>query len=219
MKRKYPLGLFVLILLLASLACNLPYRPKASTTPEVLLPLDGFRIETLVIDDAQLTFAVPDSYQIGDLGSGLSTILDHVDLSDVPSVIDLQEVLNLAEDNVLLWGYDTESTAGIPPSFAVIKNDSFSALPLGLVSTVAGPLLGDKVTILEESRLTLGGRDTLRMITTTNASGLDLKQVEYIFKESGSLYVIIFNANTGDVQSQLLVFDTIVSSLSVDDLN
>ena len=149
----------------------------------------------------------------------MNIILENVDLSSAPSSIDLKEVFNLAQDNVLLWGYDTDSTSGIPPSFAVIKNDSFSALPLGLVSTVAGPLLGNNVTILEEERFTLGARDTLRMITKTDASGFELKQVEYVFKASGSLYVIIFNAEPGDVYAQLPLFDTIVGSLTTKDLN
>lgn len=219
MKRKTSLWLFVVTLLLASLACNLPYQPKATNADQNIMPIEGFRVETFNLEDEQVTIAIPESYQVGDINSGLNSLLENVDLSGVPPSINVQDVLNIAQDNVLLWGYDTESSSGIPPSFAVIKNDSFAMLPLGLVPAVAGPLLGDNITILEEQRLDLGGRDTLRMITKTNATGLDLKQVEYIFKMSGSLYVVIFNAQPGDVQEQILVFDTIVGSLTAQDLN
>ncbi|MBW6466922.1 MAG: hypothetical protein K0B06_10490 [Brevefilum sp.] len=211
--------LVILMLVLAGLACNLPYQPREADVPEASDPVDGFRIESRILGEDLIKIAVPNSYYVGDAGPDLDALLGSLDLPSVPLSLELQGLLENTQDDVLLWGYDAGSTAAVPTSFVVLKNDRFAVVPLGAISTFAGSLLGNNVTIIEEQRLTIGGRDTLRWITVTREAGIEFTQAVYLFKASGTLYMIGFNANQGEVYAQLGVYDTIVASLTVEDLN
>ena len=211
--------LMILMLVLAGLACNLPYQPREADVPEVSVPVDGFRVESRILGEDQIRIAVPNSYFVGDAGPDLGDLLGGINLPGVPLSQELQGLLENTQDNILLWGYDAGSTAGVPTSFVVLKNDQFAAVPLGAISTFAGSLLGNNVTIIEENRLTIAGRDTLRWVTVTREAGVEFTQAVYLFKASGTLYIVGFNADQQEVYAQLAVYDTIVASLTVEDLN
>jgi hypothetical protein len=211
--------LVILMLVLAGLACNLPYQPREVDIPEVSEPVNDFRVESRILGEDQVRIAVPNSYFVGDAGSDIDALFEGMDLPGVPLSLELQRLLENTQDDILLWGYDAGSTAQVPTSFVVLKNDQFAAVPLGAISTFAGSLLGENVTIIEENRLTIGGRDTLRWITVTREAGLEFTQAVYLFKASGTLYIIGFNADQQEVYAQLAVYDTIVASLTVEDLN
>ena len=211
--------LVIVMLVLAGLACNLPYQSREVDIPEVNEPVDDFRVESRILGEDQIRIAVPDSYFVGDAGPGLDDLLGGIDLAGVPLSQELQGLLENTQDDILLWGYDAGSTSGIPTSFVVLKNDQFAAVPLGTISTFAGSLFGDNVTIIEEQRVTIAGRDTLRWVTVTGEAGVEFTQAVYLFKESGTLYIIGFNADQQEVYAQLSVYDTIVASLTIEDLN
>ena len=211
--------LMILIMVLAGLACNLPYQPREAVVPEVSEPVDGFRVETRIVSEDQIRIAVPNSYFVGDAGPDVDAFYRGLDLLGIPLSRELQGLLENTQDDILLWGYDASSTAGVPTSFVVLKNDQFAAVPLSAISTFAGSLLGDNVTIIEENRLTIAGRDTLRWVTVTREAGVEFTQAVYLFKSSGTLYIIGFNADQQEVYAQLAVYDTIVASLTVEDLN
>jgi hypothetical protein len=211
--------LVILMLVLAGLACNLPNQPRTADIPEVSEPADGFRVESRILGEDIFRIAVPNSYFVGEAGPDLDALLEGLDLSGVPLSRELQSLLGNTQDDILLWGYDAGSTAEVPTSFVVIKNDQFAFVPLGAISTFAGSLLGSNVTIIEEQRLTIAGRDTLRWVTVTSEAGSEFTQVVYLFKVSGTLYMIGFNADQQEVYAQLAVYDTIVASLTIEDLN
>jgi hypothetical protein len=211
--------LVILMLVLAGLACNLPYQARETDVPELSELSDGFRVESRILGEDLIRMAVPNSYFVGDAGPDLDTLLEGVDLPGVPLSQELQGLLANTQDDILLWGYDAGSTAGVPTSFVVLKNDQFAVVPLGAISTFAGSLLGNNVTIIEEQRLTIAGRDTLRWITVTREAGFEFTQAVYLFKASGTLYMIGFNADQQEVYAQLAVYDTIVASLTVEELN
>jgi hypothetical protein len=211
--------LVLLVLVLAGLACNLPYQPRETDVPEVSELVDGYRVESRILGEDQITIAVPNSYFVGDAGPDLDGLLGGMDLPGIPLSQELQGLLENTQDDILLWGYDVGSTAGVPTSFVVLKNDQFAFVPLGAISTFAGSLLGGNVTIIEEQRLTIAGRDTLRWITVTREAGFEFTQAVYLFKATGTLYIIGFNADQQEVYAQLAVYDTIVASLTIEDLN
>ncbi len=216
--KKYTLYLVILTLLLAGLACNLPYQNPAAEVPGVVESSEGFRLETRVSDGDLISLLVPDSYVPGQSGSELSALISGMGGVDLPVEVDLEGLASSAQTDVLLWGYDTGSAAQIPTSFVVIKNETYTAMPLGLLPTIAGPLLGNDVEILQEQRLTIAGRDTLRWITVAREGGMELTQAVYIFKDSGVLYLIGFNADRQEVNAQLPTYDAIVASLRIEDL-
>jgi hypothetical protein len=209
----------MIMLMLAVLACNLPYQNPAADLPVMSEAVDGFRAESRVDGENLVRIIVPDRYFLGQSGADLSTLVDRLDETGVSVSVDVQSLISSTQDDILMWGYDTESAAEIPTSFVVIKNEEFSSMPLGLLSTFAGTLLGNNVQIVEQNRLTIGGRDTLRWITITQEAGYALTQAVYVFKDSGTLYLVGFNADRQEVYGQLAVYDSIVASLTIENLN
>ena len=212
--KKYTFQLILLTLILAGLACNLPYQNLAVDVPTATAPAAGYREETRVVEGNLITLSVPESYYVGSTVAELDDLVDNLGIGPV----DLTGLLGGAQTDVLVWGYDDGSTAAVPTSFVVIKNEEYGAMPLGLISTLATPLLGSNVEILQENRLTIAGRDTLRWVTITREGGLEFTQAVYIFKDSGVIYLIAFNADQQEVYAQLPNYDAIVASLRIEDL-
>lgn len=217
--KKYSFFLILLVLLLAALACNLPYQNPALEVPVVSEPVDGFRTETRTEGEILVRIIVPNTYQVGQAGYDFSALLGNLEEAGAGLSLEAQNLLKSAQDDILMWGYDAGSAAGIPTSFVIIKNTEFAGMPLGILSNFAGALLGENVQIIEQTRLTIGGRDTLRWITVTNEAGYELTQAVYVFKDSGMLYLVGFNGDRQEVYGQLSVYDTIVASLSFDKLD
>ena len=174
-------------------------------------PPDETRVEERVFGDDLITLAVPNSYFVGDPDDDLSALADRAGL---PAEVDLTGLLGDAQADILVWGYDVES----PTSFVVIKNEDYAAMPLGIISNYAGSIMGDRVEILQEDRLTIAGRDTLRWITLTSEAGVEFTQAVYLFKDAGVLYLVVFNADRQAVAAQLSNYDAIVASLRIDKL-
>lgn len=225
--KKFAIVIVGLTLLLAALACNFPSRPQptqvpdvpeVTMAPDVPEPFGGFVPEKRIYGQLAIEFAVPASYYLGDPGSDLANLVENVDLSGIPVQVDLEGILASAQEDLLLWGYDAGSEAQIPTSFVVIKNEEFAGIPLGIISTFAGSLLGGNVEIIEEQRLDIGDRDTLRWITVTSQAGYELTQAVYLFKETGRLYIVGFNADRQEVLGQLATYDAIVASLTIEEL-
>lgn len=212
--KKNPFHFILVMLILASLACNFPFQRPAADDQPVHGPLPGFREESRVVDQDLITLAVPESYYVG---SSVTELTDLVEgLGVVP--VSLDNLSGYAGADILLWGYDEGSAAVVPTSFVVIKNKDYAFMPLDLLSTLVGVLLGNNVEILQENRLTIAGRDTLRWITLTSQAGLELTQAVYVFKDSGVIYLIGFNADQQEVSAQLDNYDAIVASLRIEDL-
>lgn len=212
--KKNPFLFILVMLILASLACNFPFQRPAADDQPVHGPLPGFREESRVVDQDLITLAVPESYYVG---SSVTELTDLVEgLGVVP--VSLDNLSGYAGADILLWGYDEGSAAVVPTSFVVIKNKDYAFMPLDLLSTLVGVLLGNNVEILQENRLTIAGRDTLRWITITRQAGLELTQAVYVFKDSGVIYLIGFNADQQEVSAQLDNYDAIVASLRIEDL-
>jgi len=201
----------VFTLLLAGLACNLPSQNPTPDPSVVRQPPDETRVEERVFGDDLITLAVPNSYFVGDPDDDLSALADRAGL---PAEVDLTGLLGDAQADILVWGYDVES----PTSFVVIKNEDYAAMPLGIISNYAGSIMGDRVEILQEDRLTIAGRDTLRWITLTSEAGVEFTQAVYLFKDAGVLYLVVFNADRQAVAAQLSNYDAIVASLRIDKL-
>lgn len=217
--KKYTFFFVILAFILAALACNLPNQNPALEVPAVTEPVDGFRLETLVEQETIVSIIVPDAYFVEGAGYDFLGLIGNLDEVSGGLSLDVQSLLQGAQDDIILWGYDAGSGVEIPTSFVVLKNTEFAAMPLGVLSTFAGTLLGNEVQIIDQNRFNIGGRDTLRWITVTNQTGIELTQAVYIFKDSGALYLVGFNGDRQGIFGQLPVFDQIVASLTLEHLN
>ncbi len=217
MQNKNNLMLVLSMLIISTLACSLPFTSQPAVienNDESGTIFDG-RSGVSFQDDLRVEITVPGSYIIGSSGSDLAPLLGELQSESGQDAAMLQRLFQNHQADILFWGYEPGGQ-GIPSvSFVVLKNDEYFFMPLGLIGSVAGLVLGEDVNIVQQDRLTLGNRDTLRLIMTSDITGPQAYQVAYLFKEAGKLFIVGFIAEKTTVENQIGLFNSIVSSIII----
>lgn len=207
----------MLILIMATMACSLPLSQESVVTSAAEIPAlnEGVYTETIMNQGMRVEITVPESYEIGANGNGLSSIIQDIQGQNVPNLESTEGLFESLDEAIVLWGYDRDTPGGLPSGFVLVKNEEFAFMPLGMLSMVAGTLLGDDVTIVSQERVTLGERDILRFTTRTDQAGLPATQLVYVFKELGQLWIAGFLTEPGRIHTDQVIFDAIVASLDL----
>ena len=234
---------FVLVTLaLMAVACRLPFFSQAAEPPQVsteefLLeePAQPVELPTatntarpdptaaapeeelpgeVVFSDNGVEITLPDSYVMGDVEQDLALLVEGLKALSEEDAQDIQVLYDQNKDDIMLWGYDFKSPGDHTTSLLIMKNEELSGMSLALMSVFANALLGDEVDLLDQERLSLGGREVLRFLTTAENTGVDTAQVVYLFNEAGKLWVIGFFTNQAQIEQRLPVFDAAVSSFT-----
>ena len=240
MKKHFTL-VALLVLNLSTLACRLPFfnraldPPVASTeetaleeptslaqepnVPEEAAPkptaLGEISADTQVLKGNGIEIALPVSYVLGDAEKDLPVLVEGLQALSEDSGQDMQALYEQNKDDIILWGYDAESSAEHMTSLLILKNEEFAGMPLTILSVFANTLLGDEVESLSQERLKFGGRDALRFLSTAGSSIVENAQAIYLFNEAGKLWVIGFFTNQAQIDQQLPTFDAAVASITI----
>ncbi len=235
-------------LILATLACRLPFgisntveeTAVNSTVPDVKEPAEETVVETetvvveteegnadpaesggtSVYTDRGVEITLPSSYMVGDVEKDLAILVEGLTAmsEDPEDAADLQALYEKNEDDIMLWGNDSNSPATHQTSVLVMKNEEFAGMSLALLSSVANVLLGDEVDSMSKESMTLGSRDVVRFETTSENAGVQTAQAIYIFNDSGKLWLVGFFTNLEQFEERLPTFDAAVESFTVVDV-
>ena len=168
---------------------------------------------TKVFSDNGIQITLPDTYEIGDVENDLAILVEGLmAMSDDEDTEDIEQLYENNKDDIILWGYDTNSPATHQTSLLVMKNEEFAGMSLALVSTFANVLFGGEVDSLQQETITLGDREVLRFLTTTENAGVETAQAIYLFNESDLLWLIGFFTNQAQFEDRLPSFDAAASS-------
>jgi hypothetical protein len=232
------------VLILASLACRLPFFnhsvetlvvSTATTTLEEPTPLaheptvhdeaglepsstpteEEIAPETQVFGDNGVEIILPASYALGDVEKDLAFLVEGLQALSEEDAQDIQTLYEQNKEDIILWGYDTASPAQHMTSLLILKNEEFAGMSLAIISAFANALLGDEVDSLSQERMTLGGRDVLRFLTTAENAGVETAQAIYLFNEGGELWVVGFFTNQAQIEQRLPTFDAAAASFAV----
>jgi hypothetical protein len=235
-----------LFLILATLACRLPFRSSVSideettvngtipdgeeSTKEPAVETEADAVETeevntdgsastgtAVYTDRGVEITLPSSYRVGDVEKDLAILVEGLSAmsEDSEDAADLQALYEKNKEDIMLWGYDTNSPTSHQTSVLVVKNEEFAGMSLGLISVVANALLGDELDSMSKESMTLGSRDVVRFETTSENAGVQTAQAIYIFNDSGKLWLIGFFTDLEQFEERLATFDTAVESFTV----
>lgn len=213
MKNKNPHIFLVIVLLIAStLACSLPFGAKDTTdyvaTAEVEALTLGWRLYT----NQGVEIMLPNTYELGEIETdlpGIQSILEMVAGSQVGTGFETM-ISQLTED-VRMWGTNNDGNLTNPTRILVIKNDALAKMPLALISLIDPTKLSDKVGTIEETKLTLGGREVLRVIATQAESA----EAIYMLKDSDKLWIIGFITTPDRLVEGLTDFEKSVETFRV----
>ena len=175
---------------------------------------------TAVYSDRGVEITLPSSYMVGDVEKDLAILVEGLTAmsEDPEDAADLQALYEKNEEDIMLWGYDSNSPSSHQTSVLVMKNEEFAGMSLALISTVANVLLGDEVDSMSKESMTLGSRDVVRFETTSENAGVQTAQAIYIFNDSGKLWLIGFFTNLDQYEERLPSFDAAVESFTVVDV-
>ena len=234
--KKNLLSIVVIIatLALAAMACRLPFFNRAEETPMLTMeasPQDESTEssssssqlrnsgETQVYSKNGVQITLPASYEMGDIEGQLADLLDRIQSLPEFGSGSIEEFYANNSDDILLWAFDTGSAEDYRTDMLVLKNEEFAGLSLGIVSTLARTLLGNAIQVIEQERITLGDRDTLRFLVSAEDVGVDQAQVIYLLRDSGKLWILGFLTSQVPIEQHLPTFDAAVASFTVLDVD
>ncbi|MDY6873420.1 MAG: hypothetical protein SVR81_05570 [Chloroflexota bacterium] len=202
--RKYALTLSVAVLVMAVMACNLPVnRVEEMTAPSLgatQTPLQS-GADTAVYSDNGVQITLSNAFVLGDPEMDLAAAAEG----------GFADLYTQNVDNILLWANRVD-----PPTYLmVMENEEYAAMPLGIISTFAGSILGDAIGIAAQEQVQLGGREVLRLLTTTDTGGVEMTHAVYLFNENDKLWIIGFFTNQAQIDARLPAFDAAIASFTI----
>lgn len=202
--RKYALTLSVAVLVMAVMACNLPVnRVEEMTAPSLeatQTPLQS-GADTAVYSDNGVQITLSNAFVLGDPEMDLAAAAEG----------GFADLYTQNVDNILLWANRVDP----PTHLMVMENEEYAAMPLGIISTFAGSILGDVIGIAAQEQVQLGGREVLRLLTTTDTGGVEMTHAVYLFNENDKLWIIGFFTNQAQIDARLPAFDAAIASFTI----
>jgi hypothetical protein len=122
-----------------------------------------------------------------------------------------ETMISRMTEDVRMWGTNTDGNLTNPTRILIMKNDELAKLPLALISLIDPSKLSDQVGKIEETKLTLGGREVLRVIATQAESA----EAIYLLKDSDMLWIIGFITTSDRLVEGLTDFDKSVETFRV----
>jgi hypothetical protein len=171
--------------------------------------------EPQVFSDNGVQITLPPSYELGDVDKDLAILVEGLQALSEEEGQDIQALYDQNKEDLILWGYDTESPQEHMTSLLILKNEEFAGMSLTIISAFANALLGDEVDSINQERLELGGREVLRFLTTAENAGIETAQAIYLFNEAGKLWVVGFFTNQAQIDQRLPGFDAAVASIDI----
>lgn len=226
--KKASLILVIFVLILSTLACNLPFVGKAvgdaDPQPSNIQVDETADVEgevtqnsggTAVYSDMGVEIMLPDTYRVGDVDKDLGTLVEGLKAMSAEKAGNIQELYDKNKDDIMFWGYDSDSPPNRQTSVLIMKNEAFAGMSLTLISAFANIMLSQQVDSISQEQLELGGRDVLRFLTTSENAGANSVQVIYLLNDSGKLWLIGFFTDQEQLESRLPSFDAAASSFTV----
>ena len=160
---------------------------------------------TAIYTDSGVEISLPSSYMVGDVEKDLAILVEGLTAmsEDPEDAEDIQALYEKHKDDIMLWGYDTNSPPTHQTSVLVMKNEEFAGMSLALISTFANALLGEEVDSMSQDRLTLGDHDVIRFRTTSENAGVATAQAIYVFNAADKLWLIGFFTNQEQFEERL----------------
>jgi len=213
MKNKLQHIIIVIMLLIAStLACNLPFGAKDTTDYVATTEAETISLGWRLYTNQGVQIMLPATYELGEIETdltGIQSILEMVASSQVGT--GLETMISRMTEDVRMWGTNMDGNLTNPTRVLIMKNDILAKMPLALISLIDPSKMSDKVGKIEETKLTLGGREVLR-ITATQAESAE---AIYMLKDSDKLWIISFITTPDRLAGGLTDFEKSVATFRV----
>ncbi len=200
--------LILMTLVLASLACTLPFSKKTATPDLPATPDNSMQL----YQGIGMRIMLPPTYVAEDVKQELPNIIETITNLIGSSEGFAGDLLQNLENNIAWYGYDSGSPAVYPTRLIVIKNKTLAGLPISAIAIALEQLMEGDSTQVDQDSLSLGGRD----VTRFTYSKEDNAWAAYIFKEENRLWISVFITTPANMAVSLADYDTSVGSMAID---
>ena len=230
--KKNQMFLILLVILLVTLACSLPFNlsedepsqelteilteelsEKPTATPRPTSTISPNQTEIFQVGGYEML--LPFTFIVSDEPADVPKLDELLSIMDKWSGEDFGGMTAIAEENIVLMGYDSQDANPIPTSLLVLKNEEYAGAPLGLMNMFAGAILGDAVDLLQSDTLQMGNRQVIRWITGVNFQEEESYQAIYFFNDYDMLWIIVFVTDPAFMNERLSTFNNAVNSFTL----
>lgn len=206
MKTRIPLILLVLMIL--TMACSLPFGKKDMPIPPTPTPDTGMELYY----GTGMQIMLPNTYVAEDIDSALPTIIatikDFIGGESSP----LSGLVDSIEGNIGWYGYDGGTAAVYPTRLIILRNKTFSKLPVSMITLGLEQVLGNDSALVDSDSVKLGGRNITRLSYSKDSTAW----VAYLFKEADYLWMTLFLTTPANMAAEMADFEISVGSILID---
>ena len=199
----------ILTLLILTMACSLPsFGKKDTPIPPTPTPDTGMQLYY----GTGMQIMLPPSYVAEDIDSQLPTIIatikDFVGGESGP----LSGLVDSIEGNIGWYGYDSGTAAVYPTRLIILRNKTFSKLPVSMITLGLEQVLGGDSALVDSDSVKLGGRNITRLSYSKESTAW----VAYIFKETDYLWMALYLTTPANMAAEMDDFEISVGSIQID---
>lgn len=203
--------LILLTLMIVSVACSLPSFGKKDTPAQptpTSTPDNGMQLYY----GTGMQIMLPPSYVAEDIDSALpdiiATIKDFVGGESGP----LSGLVDSIEGNIGWYGYDGGTAAVYPTRLIILRNKTFSKLPVSMITMGLEQVLGGDSALVDSDSIKLGGRNITRLSYSKDSNAW----VAYLFKEADYLWMALYLTTPANLAAEMGTFELSVGSIQID---
>lgn len=201
-----------MVLIFSILACSLPFGQKDTTDYIGQAESETLNLGWRLYTNQGVQIMLPTTYELGEIETdlpGIQSILEMVASTQVGT--GFETMISRMTEDVRMWGTNIDGNLTNPTRILIMKNDILAKMPLALISLIDPSKLSKEVGVIEETKLTLGGREVLR-VTATQAESA---QAIYMLKDSDKLWIIGFITTPDRLAGGLTDFEKSVATFRV----
>ena len=209
MKTRIPL--ILLTLMVVSMACSLPsFGSKDTPAQPTSTPTPDSGMQLYYGTGMQIM--LPYSYIAEDIDSALPTIIatikDFVGGESGP----LSGLVDSIEGNIGWYGYDGGTPAVYPTRLIILRNKTFSKLPVSMITMGLEQVLGGDSALVDSDSIKLGGRNITRLSYSKDSNAW----VAYLFKEADYLWMALYLTTPANLAAEMGTFELSIGSIQID---
>lgn len=209
MKTRIPL--ILLTLMVVSMACSLPsFGSKDTPAQPTSTPTPDSGMQLYYGTGMQIM--LPYSYIAEDIDSALPTIIatikDFVGGESGP----LSGLVDSIEGNIGWYGYDGGTPAVYPTRLIILRNKTFSKLPVSMITMGLEQVLGGDSALVDSDSVKLGGRNITRLSYSKDSNAW----VAYLFKEADYLWMALYLTTPANLAAEMGTFELSIGSIQID---
>ena len=203
--------LILLTLIILSMACSLPSF-GSKETPAQATPTPTPDTGMQLFYGIGMQIMLPRTYVAENIDSALPTIIatikDFVGGESGP----LSGLVDSIEGNIGWYGYDGGTAAIYPTRLIILRNKTFSKLPVSMITMGLEQVLGGDSALVDSDSIKFGGRNITRLSYSKDSTAW----VAYLFKEADYLWMALYLTTPANLAAEMGTFELSVGSIQID---